>query len=135
MGVKRRGKTTLIKLICGLIDPTEGQVLYDGVDVRMYHRTAYYKLFSAVFQQYSILPVKISEIVAGGASGNTECCERTRLSGAGGLWQRITQLPQGVDSNFGKTIYDDGVEFSGGEIQKAPVGACAVQIRAHSAAR
>ncbi len=118
VGLNGAGKTTLIKLICGLIDPTEGQVLYDGIDVRLYHRTAYYKLFSAVFQQYSILPVKISEIVAEApveilnAAGVHDCLEQA------GLWQRITQLPQGVDSNFGKTIYDDGVEFSGGEIQK-----------------
>lgn len=118
VGVNGAGKTTLVKLICGLIDPTEGQVLYDGIDVREYNRTEYYRLFSAVFQQYSIMPVKIREIVA---ETPGEAVDDVRLRScfeAAGLWQRAAQLPQGTDSNFGKTIYDDGVELSGGEIQK-----------------
>ncbi|MDE7182899.1 MAG: ABC transporter ATP-binding protein/permease [Lachnospiraceae bacterium] len=118
VGINGAGKTTLVKLICGLIDPTEGQVLYDGVDVREYDRTAYYKLFSAVFQQYSIMPVKISEIVAEAPLETVNAEKLHNCLEEAGLWQRITQLPQGVDSNFGKIIYDDGVEFSGGEMQK-----------------
>ena len=118
IGVNGVGKTTLVKLICGLIDPTEGQVLYDGVDVRMYNRTSYYGLFSAVFQQYSILPVTIREIVAEVPGEEADDAKLRRCLEAAGLWQRVTQLPQGLDSHFGKTIYDDGVEFSGGEIQK-----------------
>lgn len=118
VGVNGAGKTTLVKLICGLIDPTEGQVLYDGVDVRTYNRTLYYGLFSAMFQQYSILPVTIRELVAEVPEEEADDAKLRRCLEAAGLWQRVTQLPQGLDSHFGKTIYDDGVEFSGGEIQK-----------------
>lgn len=76
VGLNGAGKTTLVKLLCGLTDPAEGQVLYDSIDIREYNRTEFYKLFSAVFQQFSIMPVTIAE------------------------------------------LYDDGVELSGGEVQK-----------------
>ncbi len=118
VGLNGAGKTTLVKLLCGLIDPTEGQVLYDGIDVREYHRTEYYKLFSAVFQQFSILPVSIEEIVAGAPAEALDCGKVRQCLETAGLWDKVARLPQGVKSPFGKTIYDDGVEFSGGEVQK-----------------
>ncbi len=118
VGLNGAGKTTLVKLLCGLIDPTEGQVLYDGVDVREYNRPEFYGLFSAVFQQYSILPVAIGEIVAETPSEKLEPDRVESCLKTAGLWDKIKGLPQGLKSQFGKTIYDDGVEFSGGEIQK-----------------
>ena len=118
VGLNGAGKTTLVKLICGLIDPTEGQVLYDGIDVREYDRTAFYRIFSAVFQQFSILPVTLEEIVSEAVPENTDHGKVKRCLTAAGLWDKIEQLPDGIKSRFGKTIYDDGLEFSGGEIQK-----------------
>ncbi len=118
VGLNGAGKTTLVKIICGLIDPTAGEVLYDGINIKTYNRKSYYRLFSAVFQQFSILPVTIEEIVA---ERITEDIDPQRVESclkAAGLWEKILTLPDGIKSNFGKTIYDDGVEFSGGEIQK-----------------
>ena len=118
VGLNGAGKTTLIKLICGLIDPTQGQVLYDGIDIREYNRIEFYRLFSAVFQQFSIMPVTIEEIVSESPS---EYIDHDRVRDClitAGLWDKIERLANGVKSQFGKTIYDDGVEFSGGEIQK-----------------
>lgn len=118
VGLNGAGKTTLVKLICGLIDPTEGQVLYDGVDIREYNRVAFYELFAAVFQQFSLLPVTIEEMVAE-APGETLQVDRVRQClQAAGLWERVARLPRGVKSQLGKTIYEDGVELSGGEVQK-----------------
>ncbi len=118
VGLNGAGKTTLVKLICGLIDPTEGQILYDGVDIREYNRVAFYKLFSAVFQQFSILPVTIAEIVSETTPENIDENKVQRCLTVAGIWKKIEQLPNGVKSQFGKAIYDDGMEFSGGEIQK-----------------
>ena len=64
IGANGAGKTTLVKLICGLIDPTEGQVLYDGKSIAEYDRVELYRMYSAVFQQFSIMPVTVEEIVA-----------------------------------------------------------------------
>jgi ATP-binding cassette subfamily B protein len=118
VGLNGAGKTTLVKLICGLCDPTEGEILYDGIDIKEYNRNSYYKLFSAVFQQFSILPVTLEEIVAeslpeGINTGKVEACLKQS-----GLWDKICTLPEGVKSKYGKILYDDGIEFSGGEIQK-----------------
>ncbi|MCI8306993.1 MAG: ABC transporter ATP-binding protein [Lachnospiraceae bacterium] len=118
VGLNGAGKTTLVKLICGLIEPTEGQVLYDGIDIREYNRIEYYKLFSAVFQQFSIMPVTIEEIVSETPSENIDHNKVKNCLTISGLWDKIEQLSDGVKSQFGKTIYDDGIEFSGGEIQK-----------------
>lgn len=118
VGLNGAGKTTLVKLICGLIDPTEGQVLYDGVDIRTYDRTAFYRQFAAVFQQFSILPVTLAEIVAEAPEESLveervrQCLETV------GLWEKVSRLPQKMHSRYGKAVYDDGVEFSGGETQK-----------------
>ncbi len=118
VGLNGAGKTTLVKLICGLIDPTKGQVLYDGIDVREYNRVAFYRLFSAVFQQFSILPVTIAEIVSETTPENIDYDKVKSCLTVAGLWNKMEQLTNGVKSQFGKTIYDDGIEFSGGEIQK-----------------
>lgn len=118
VGLNGAGKTTLVRLLCGLMDPTEGQVLYNGIDIREYNRAEFYRLFSAVFQQFSILPVTIEEIVAETPAESLDADQVRHCLKTAGLWDKIAQLPQGVKSQFGKTIYDDGVEFSGGEVQK-----------------
>ncbi|MDE7259793.1 MAG: ABC transporter ATP-binding protein/permease, partial [Lachnospiraceae bacterium] len=61
VGLNGAGKTTLIKLICGFLNPTEGKVLLNNTDIRTYNRRDYYRLFSAVFQDFSVLDVTIAE--------------------------------------------------------------------------
>ena len=58
------GKTTLVRLVCGFLDPTQGRVLLNGEDIRRYNRREYYKLFSAVFQEFSVLEASVAENVA-----------------------------------------------------------------------
>jgi len=118
VGLNGAGKTTLIKLLCGLTDPTDGKVLYDDIDVRDYDRGAYYDLFSAVFQQHSILPVEIQEMVAETTKEKLDTEKVKECLKKAGIWEKIRSLPGGLESCMGKTIHDDGVEFSGGEIQK-----------------
>ena len=118
VGLNGAGKTTLAKLVCGLIDPTKGQVLYDGIDIREYNRVEFYRLFSAVFQQFSIMPVTIAEIVSETTPETIDYDKVKSCLTVAGLWNKIEHLTNGVKSQFGKTIYDDGIEFSGGEIQK-----------------
>lgn len=118
VGLNGAGKTTLVKLICGLMDPTQGRVLYDGVDVRDYNRIQYYQQFAAVFQDYSILPVTIEEIVAEDVSEHVDSERVENCLKQAGLWEKIVGLEQGCKSRYDKAFWDDGIQLSGGEIQK-----------------
>ena len=117
VGLNGAGKTTLVKLLCGLTEPSEGTVLYDGTDIREFNREEYYRLFGAVFQDYSLLPVTIEEIVA---ENEREQIDHSRVETClkqAGLWEKISSLPDGVKSKYDKAFWDDGVNLSGGEIQ------------------
>ena len=118
VGKNGAGKTTLIKLLCGLYDPTEGQVLLDGEDIRQYDRRDYYKHFSAVFQQFSLLAGTMAENVAQTNGENValpkmwDCLERA------GLADKIRELPRRENTHLGRKVYLDGIDLSGGQTQR-----------------
>ena len=117
VGLNGAGKTTLVKLICGFLDPTEGRVLFNGKDVRTLNRRDYYALFSAVFQRFSLLESSIIENIAQRIDGIDErrawdCAEKA------GLTEKIRSLPKGMYTHFGRSVYEDGAELSGGETQR-----------------
>ncbi|MDE7218889.1 MAG: ABC transporter ATP-binding protein/permease [Oscillospiraceae bacterium] len=118
VGKNGAGKTTLIKLLCGLYDPTEGQVLLDGEDIRQFDRRDYYKHFAAVFQQFSILAGTLAENVAQTNQENVDlsrvwdCLERA------GMADKVRDLPQKENTHLGREVYLDGIDLSGGQIQR-----------------
>ena len=118
VGLNGAGKTTLVKLLCGLTDPTNGCVRYDGVDVKEYNREGYYELFSAVFQQFSLLPVTFAEAVAEEEPDRIDRVRVKECLRTAGLWEKIASLPKGVDSEYSRAVNDEGTELSGGQIQK-----------------
>lgn len=116
VGENGAGKTTAIKLLCGLYYPTEGEVLINGKSSRTFSKASYFDLFSAVFQDYSFLPMTVAENV---------CADRTydeeKLHSAlekAGILDKIDSLPQKEHSLMIKDVYKDAVDFSGGEKQK-----------------
>ena len=117
VGLNGAGKTTLVKLLCGLFDPTEGRVLLNGKDIRDFNRREYYGLFSAVFQEFSVLDVTVAENIAQTKDGIdygkvNDCVEKA------GLTKMIAELPQGLDTHVGREVFLDGVLFSGGQTQR-----------------
>ncbi len=118
VGLNGAGKTTLVKLICGLTEATEGTIRYGGTDIREYNRDEYYRLFGAVFQNHSILPVTVEEIVAEEESENVDHARVEKCLKQAGLWEKIASLPDGVRSKYDRAFWDDGIQLSGGEIQK-----------------
>ena len=117
VGLNGAGKTTLIRLICGFYDPTEGEVLLNGEDIRAYNRRDYYRHFSAVFQQFSLLPLTIAENIA--QTDRDVDMDRVRVCAQkAGLAEKIESLSSGYGTHLGKEIYEDGIELSGGETQR-----------------
>ena len=117
VGLNGAGKTTLVRLLCGLFDPTEGRVLLNGRDIRDFNRRDYYQLFSAVFQEFSVLDVTVAENIAQTAENIDyeridECIEKAGLSAM------IQELPKGLETYVGKEVFLDGVLFSGGQMQR-----------------
>ena len=117
VGLNGAGKTTLVKLLCGFLDPTEGRVLLNGQDIRPYNRRDYYKLFAAVFQDFSVLSATVAENVAQCRTGIDEARVWHCLDEAG-LTEKVQSLPKQLETQIGREVYEDGVELSGGQTQR-----------------
>ena len=117
VGLNGAGKTTLVKLLCGFLDPTEGRVLLNGQDIRPYNRRDYYKLFAAVFQDFSVLSATVAENVAQCRTGIDEARVWHCLDEAG-LTEKVQSLPKQLETQIGREVYEDGIELSGGQTQR-----------------
>ena len=117
VGLNGAGKTTLVKLACGFLDPDGGQVLLNGIDIKTFNRREYYSLFSAVFQDFSVLDATLAENVAQQVEGIDEQ-KVWRCLHEAGLTEKVKSLPQGLRTHIGRQVFEDGVELSGGETQR-----------------
>ncbi|MCH5193764.1 MAG: ABC transporter ATP-binding protein [Oscillospiraceae bacterium] len=118
VGLNGAGKTTLIKLMCGLYDPTEGEILLNGKPVNDYNRDEYFTLFSAVFQDINELPVSIAENISGKSYEDTDREKLVRCMKQAGLYEKVMSLPDGDKTHLVRSLYDDAIELSGGQKQK-----------------
>ena len=116
VGRNGSGKTTFIKLLCRLYDPTEGEIRLNGIDIRKYRYEDYLSLFSVVFQDFKLLALPLGENVA--AEKTYEKARVTQCLQKAGFGQRLSELPQGLETYLYKELKKDGVDVSGGEAQK-----------------
>lgn len=118
VGLNGAGKTTIVKLMCGLYYPTEGEILLNGVNVKEYDRDEYFKLFSAVFQDISLLAVSVEENITGQPA---DSCAREKLIDCmkkSGIYGKVMTLPEKEDTLLVRSVYQNSVDLSGGEKQK-----------------
>lgn len=118
VGPNGAGKTTFIKLLCRLYDPTEGEILLNGIDIRYYDYNEYISLFSVVFQDFKLFPFSIAENVAVSKEFD-EARIRDCLKKAG-FSKRLGTLEKDIRTNLYK-LEEDGMEVSGGEAQKIAI--------------
>lgn len=119
VGANGAGKTTFIKLLCRLYDPTEGEILLNGIDIRKYDYKEYIRLFSVVFQDYKIFSFSVAENVSASQDFDEEKV-RESLEKAG-LYERVREMKDGIHTKLLKDQQEDngeGMEISGGEKQK-----------------
>ena len=116
VGANGAGKTTFVKLLCRLYDPTEGQILLDGRDVREYDYDDYMKLFSFVFQDFRLFAFSLGENIAASESYDAEKAEECIRKAA--LYDRYQTMPEGLETCLYRDLSEKGVEISGGEAQK-----------------
>lgn len=118
VGMNGAGKTTLVRLICGFYDPTEGRVLLNGEDIRKYNRRDYYKLFSAVFQNFDIIAATIAQNIAQDMDGNIDMDAVRSCAAKAGLCEKIESLPEKYDTKLVRDVYEEAIALSGGETQR-----------------
>lgn len=116
VGMNGSGKTTFIKLMCRLYDPTEGEILLNGVNIKKYDYDEYMSIFSVVFQDFRLFSFSLGQNVAA-ASAYDE--ERVRKClGQAGLGERLETMPAGTETYLYRDFDEGGIEVSGGEAQK-----------------
>ena len=117
VGLNGAGKTTFIKLLCRLYDPTEGQILVDGIDIKEYDYEQYIKQFAPVFQDFKLFAFSVKENIA---FADNEA-DVTALTDRVGLHDFVARLENGTDTRIFKFFDEKGVEPSGGEQQKIAI--------------
>lgn len=116
VGMNGSGKTTFIKLLCRLYDPTEGEILFNGIDIRQYNYNEYMKLFSVVFQDFKLLSFGLGQNVASNMDVDLSKAEQCLRDAGFGI--RLDNLPQGLSTTLYKNFDENGIDLSGGEAQK-----------------
>lgn len=116
VGENGAGKTTAIKLLCGLYYPSKGDILINGRSSREFSSDSYFDLFSAVFQDYCFMPMTIAENITA-----EQAYDKERLFAAfdkAGITDKINSLPEKENTLMVKDVYKNAADFSGGEKQK-----------------
>ncbi|MCD7800059.1 MAG: ABC transporter ATP-binding protein/permease, partial [Ruminococcus sp.] len=110
------GKSTLVKLLCRLYDPTSGEITLNGVDIKKYQYEEYMALFSIVFQDSKLFSFSMAENVASSTEYDKDYVEQCIIRS--GLNTRLEKLSNGIETFLYKDFNENGVEISGGEAQK-----------------
>lgn len=119
VGMNGSGKTTFIKLLCRLYDPTEGEILLNGINIRKYRYDDYMKIFSVVFQDFQLLALPLGQNVA--ASQTYDAARVLDCLNKAGFGEKLAKMPHGLDTYLYKSVDTEGVDVSGGEAQKIAI--------------
>ena len=118
VGANGAGKTTIIKLICGLYKPKTGSIEIDNKDSASFNRDEYFTMFSTVFQDIHILAESIAQNVSQAPIERTDLKRVRECLDKAGLYDKVKTLPNAELAMMAKTIHEDAIELSGGEMQK-----------------
>ncbi len=117
VGLNGAGKSTLVKLITGLYDVDEGEILINGIPIKDFNKKELYSMFSVVFQEVNILAFTLAENIAC-TSENIDINRVYEVLDKVGLKDKVDSFPKGLEQMMLKIIDENGIELSGGESQK-----------------
>ena len=118
VGVNGAGKTTFIKLMMKLYEPSEGRILLNGVDIKEYNREEYFKLFSPVFQNVECFAMPIYQNISFAEEDKTDMNKINKVLEQSGLSEKINSYEKGIHTNLLKIFDKEGIDLSGGEKQR-----------------
>lgn len=118
VGINGAGKTTIVKLICGFYHPTKGNIYINGIDIAELDLDDYYKYLAVVFQDTFLPSFSIKENVSCLNDGEMDEALCQKALKTAGLWEKIDSLPKKENTYINKDMEEDGIQLSGGEIQK-----------------
>ncbi|MGN1155162.1 MAG: ABC transporter ATP-binding protein [Agathobacter sp.] len=126
VGLNGAGKSTLVKLICRMYQVDSGEILINGKNILDYEYLSYMNTISAVFQDYRLFNFSIAENIScenvrDDKNADAGVARIEQLIDEVGLREKVSELPQGIESRFGKEYDEDGIEMSGGQGQKIAI--------------
>ncbi len=116
VGPNGAGKTTFIKLLCRLYEPEKGEILLNGIPIKEFDEEEYHKILAVVFQDYKLFSFSIRDNIC-----LDQPCDESNLQAAldkAGIAAKVASLDKGLDTPLYKNFEPDGIELSGGEMQK-----------------
>ena len=121
VGVNGAGKSTLVKLLLRFYDPTEGEILYNGVNIKEYDVLSLRSKIATVFQDYKTFALSVAENVMCRECDENDKIQAEQMLRRSGAWDKIATLEDGVDTVLTREFDDNGAGLSGGENQKLAV--------------
>ena len=121
VGHNGAGKSTIIKLLFRLYDPSSGEILVNGINIKEYNLKVYRKLFSTAFQDYKVMAMSVLDNVIMGAECESAETVAEKALKCAGVWDKVTTLSNGINTIMTKEFDNDGAVLSGGEQQKIVV--------------
>ena len=118
VGVNGAGKTTFIKLMMKLYEPSEGRIFLNDVDIKEYNREEYFKLFSPVFQNVECFAMPIYQNISFAEEDKTDMNKINEVLEQSGLSEKINSYEKGIHTNLLKIFDKEGIDLSGGEKQR-----------------
>ena len=129
VGHNGAGKSTIIKLLLRFYDPTSGEILLNGRNIKEYELQKYRALFAGAFQDYQIFSLSVMENVLMRKASPEDEPEVIRALQLAGVYEKVQSLPNGIHTTLTKEFAEDGAVLSGGEYQKIVVARAFVQKR------
>lgn len=119
VGENGSGKTTFVKLLTRLYDPTEGNIYLNGVNIKEIAYDEYLNIFSTVFQDFKIYAFTINENITMFEKSETQVPEN--ILEQLGLLEKVQNQKNGIDTYIYRVYDEEGIELSGGQNQKLAI--------------